>query len=111
MNEDKIKDQVKSKNFNFDKQLGIISISTMATIILYFLLAPPLHHTHALKPSQGFLYTIYYFLSIVLIIYFIVFVIKIIAYVYRNKLNVKFGTSLIFDLVVILAGVIVLALI
>jgi len=110
MNEDKSKDQIPPKSFILDKLLGIISISTMAIILLYFLFAPALHHTHALKPSQGFLYTGYYFLSIILVIYFVVFVIKIVASVHKNKLNVRFSTSLVFDLVVILAGVIILAL-
>ena len=110
MNEDKSKDQIPPKSFVLDKLLGIISISAMAIVLLYFLIAPALHHTHTLKPSQGFLYTSHYFLSVVLVIYFIVFIIKIVASVYKNKLNVKFSTSLVFDLVIILVGVVFLAI-
>ncbi len=90
-----------------DRLLGIAVILTLAIIISYFLVAPKIHHTNALVPSQTFLFTSRYLLILELVSYFVVFVIKVVAFIFNKELFSRFSTSLVFDFIVILLGVIV----
>jgi len=95
----------KGRRLIIDMLLGVITLSTCAVIFSYFVVAPKISHTTALVPSQAFLFTTHYFLNVILIAYSIVFVIKIIVFIFNKEFVYKFGTPLVFDFIVILIGI------
>ncbi len=95
-----------------NRWFGVIALSIMAVVLLYFLIAPRIHHTNALVPSQMFLYTVSSLLLAMLAIYFVVFIIKIVAVaIHSKKLISAIGTPSVFDFIVLLSGLLYFSII
>ncbi len=90
----------KTKTFKIDKALCIAVVLTIISILVYFVIPRP-HTTH----SNAFLYIAFFVLLLEVLSYVVIFIVKLFLISFRKPLYPLFGTSMVLDVTVILAGI------
>ena len=90
----------KTKVVKIDKIVSTITILTIISILIYFI-TPNLHAPH----NNTFLYIAFFALLLETTLYVIIFVIKLFLILSHKPLPHFLGTPVIFDIIVILTGI------